>query len=85
MTPRTRVLLFGLLGTVFVWQFWPIVQSTVFGPIEALQARAKALDDDLEKKRSTLRQVLQAQKKLKAWTSRSLPPDRLSAASWLSL
>src|SRR5215207_828975 len=81
MTPRVRMLTFGLLGTVFIWQFWPMVQSTVFGPLEALQARVTQLDGEIEKKQATQRQVLQAQKKLKAWTSRSLPPDRLSAAT----
>jgi hypothetical protein len=75
MNTREKTLVAGLTAALVVWAGFDSVTTALWGPIEERQRTAETLDRRIQEHEADYARIEQAQRQLKGWTTRSLPPD----------
>ena len=81
MNRREKLLLYGFLGIIALWQGQPVFHSLFIAPLDERAQRVEALQTAISENKVRERQLERAVAKLKDWSLRSLPPDPLIASS----
>ena len=81
MKQREKFLLIGLVAAVLLWQGSGLVSGIFIAPITERQDRIEAIQKRIEDKKFDVHALRRANSDLASWNLRSLPPDRLFAAS----
>jgi len=88
MQRREKILAIALTVVVLGWGGFGLVERVVFGPFKERASRKTALAANIEKQEDEQLRVLRAERQLKDWVARSLPPDPVAAQrlylAWLT-
>jgi hypothetical protein len=75
MNPRERLLALGVLSVVVLAGTAFLFHRLFWIPLESKTAQMQALQQDVDKKRERIRQVMADKRRLDRWQQLSLPPD----------
>lgn len=77
-----------LIGLIVLWGGYNIVYSWIWQPIVDKKGQIAQLESDIEKEEQNIAKLKKAQRDLKDWTERSLPPNDTNAhrlyQTWLT-
>ena len=81
MQRRERILLWGLLAAVAIWQGRGLVSAIFFEPLDSRRQALAGLRKSIAEQKTRQYEQEAAARRLKEWNARSLPPNPLVASS----